>query len=1137
MDITMRLREPLGRHWSNELVGFDLAGGIPNGPTRVRRNDGAILPAQCTGGKLWFLADLEPGARHEYQVIGGGPERSDSDITISRSEDTLDICNSITGMRIPAGEHRYPAPVPAEEVAAPLLAVRTRGGKWIGRGWFNCVQRIKAWRSEITAEGPVFAEARLHYEFESGRCEIRLRLLAGAQVILIEEEYDLGEDQEQVNDWCFSLHEGFRPRVARWSGHRADPEFHQGQWTASRDFYETVREYEYRIDYSHDHPDWRMLGWNTWWLNSGTYWGASADRSPQADFVGLFRRHPGQWRNPAALRMWTTAEPDIFLALPLNVRRREWEVDGIDLDYRHYTGWLEEGFPATTGRRQWGILISTWGQAVRKDNKVAGSGLCRARIKYGELPLNKVKDWVLEWEDPQPPTYPRLFMKPGQVEAWRERAGRYPELLANMPDPNRHLRVSGWADTGQRELQYLLTEDSTLGRELLDHPINYIRPDGRPDSDCGLRQNLDMIVEEFLDGEGDTGMRGHFLHGAHWLKDAAIRFDVVMSLPDLTDDDRRQLRARMAFCAHKLADLDWYPRGTGFHLGNLNMPPRAEAALGIAACTIPTHPHARQWTDRARKHCIDALAEQTFPGGAWQECPRYQFFSMRPFVELALAINYAGFPSFLADENFRQAMRFAVRLLSPRDPRFGYRTLAELGNTGSGEGMAAFGHLAAATVEIDPEFSREMQWAWNEAGRFVHLLSQRQSVDPGLPAAKPDLSSRRYPGFGAILRAHDDSDRETWLTFHEGACDGHYEGGSQGSFHLYAKGVPLCLDFGSLYDPIVRRPYMHNRISVDHECHDDVCGDVTLFGTLPGADMVRGKITIDKLWPAPEDPWRDHAEMRHNMKQPSRAISPHCWQRNLVFVKDDEPLGPNYLVVRDEFSDEPTPPTDWNVWCLAETLEVRGQRAHFQGQFDVDLDVFVAHPAEPDVVTGAWAHSYLQDFRNRQQVDYHTFYSPFEQAYERIMKRPFQEKQLVFRLRQGPGEGYLVVLFPRLRDEAPPRFDTLTDACGVRVASGAWEHTILLPENGSAKVDDLEFTGPVAVLKQQADGRIDLSLPGGGRFRNSRIQMDAKGPAELRLDPTNRRGTIHGAANVRINLPEGTASHVTNGSGSEEFGW
>ena len=1136
MNTTVILKEPLGRHWSHELVGFDLVDSTSNGPTTVRRDDRTILPAQILDDKLWFLADLEPGERHEYQVTGGQPGQGDSDITVLRCQDILELCNSNVGMRVPAGEHRYPAAVPAGEVVAPLLAVRTRRGKWIGRGWFNCAQRIKAWRSDIVAEGPVFAEARLQYEFEAGRYDIRLRLIAGADVILIEEEYDLGENQEQINDWCFSLHEGFRPRVVRWCGHGADPEFHQGQWTASWDVFETVHEYEYEIDYSRNHADWRMLGWNTWWPNSGTYWGGSPDRSRQADFVGLFRRHPGQWRNPAALRLYATTQPDIFLALPLNVRRRDWEVDGIDLDYRHYTGWLEEGFPATTGRRQWGILLSTWGQAVREDNKVAGSGLCRARIKYGEMPLNKIKDWALEWEDPQPVAYPRMFMKPGQVEAWRQRVERHPELLANVPDPNRHLRVAG--ETGQKELQYLLADDLTLGRELLDHPISRIRPDGRPDSDTGLRQNLDTIVAEFLDGEGDTGMRGHFLHGAHWLKDAAMRFDVVMSLPDLSDEERRHLRARMAFCAHKLADLDWYPRGTGFHLGNVNMPTLAEVALGLAACAIPTHPNAGQWAERARKHCVGALAEQTFPGGAWLECPHYQLdASMRPFVELALAIHHAGFSSFLADENFQHAMRFAVRLLSPPDRRFGYRTLAQLGNTGSGEGSAVFGHLAAATAEIDPEFSREMQWAWNEAGRFVNLLSQRMSVDPGLPAAKPDLGSRRYPGFGAILRAHDGSDRETWLTFYEGACDGHYEGGCQGSFHLYAKGVPLCLDFGSLYDPAVRRPYMHNRISVDHECHDDVCGDVTLFGTLPGADLVRGQITFEELWPAPEDPWWDRSGLRHNMKPPTRAISPHRWQRDLVFVKDDEPLGPNYLVVRDEFSDEPTLPTDWNIWSLAETLEVKGRWARFQGQFDVDLEVFVAHPAEPDVVTGAWAHHYLQDSRERNQADYSSLYTPYEQAYERIMKRPFQEKQLVLRIRQGPGEGYLVVLFPRLQDEEPPRFEALPDACGVRVATKAWEHTILLPKDGAAQAADMDLAGPAAVLKRQANGCIVLSLPGGGRFRDRHLQMVAEGPAELRLNPTNRRGTVYGPAEIQVNLPEAATRHVSSGAGIEEFGW
>jgi len=66
--------------------------------------------------------------------------------------------------------------------------------------------------------------------------------------------------------------------------------------------------------------------------------------------------------------------------------------------------------------------------------------------------------------------------------------------------------------------------------------------------------------------------------------------------------------------------------------------------------------------------------------------------------------------------------------------------------------------------------------------------------------------------------------------------------------------------------------------------------------------------------------------------------------------------------------------------------------------------------------------------------------------------------------------GYMVVLFPRLRHEEPPKFESLPKQCGVLTGTEEWEHTILLPEDGYVQTGDLEFTGPAVVLKRVANG-------------------------------------------------------------------
>lgn len=84
---------------------------------------------------------------------------------------------------------------------------------------------------------------------------------------------------------------------------------------------------------------------------------------------------------------------------------------------------------------------------------------------------------------------------------------------------------------------------------------------------------------------------------------------------------------------------------------------------------------------------------------------------------------------------------------------------------------------------------------------------------------------------------------------------------------------------------------------------------------------------------------------------------------------------------------------------------------YFDGQADVNMDVFVASPAAPEIETGKYAHTQRPYARE----------VGFDPKYHREGK--LQETQLFLQLKQQTGKGYVVLLYPRLKAGNPASAD------------------------------------------------------------------------------------------------------------------
>ena len=746
----------------------------------------------------------------------------------------------------------------------------------------------------------------------------------------------------------------------------------------------------------------------------------------------------------------TRKDGEVFLSLPLYVDQ-EWTRDGMDRKSPYYTGRLEEGWSETASRRQWAFLLSTEGEVFPPDGR---SDLAAATIKYSDLPLDKIKDWAFAWDGAKV-EYPRLYVQSGKLGEIRRRG----------------LAPQGWkTDLKQhhfRPQQYVLEPDPKVGEELVR---------GRDGALTTLRQYVSRLFEEW-------GYVGYPAPNQAQPMIELVRFDVAMSAAQATPAEKQEMTQLAAFVAQMVYDPDWHPTRAGWHLGNPNMPPRQEHHLAVASAVLPTHPLAAAWRERGiaeQERLIEAMIR---PSGAWRECPHYEWeAAMLPMFQAAVPLKLSGAHDLFADPRLKKTWDYLMGLLTPPDPRFAaagrqLRVLPAFGN-GSWEFVSLFGWLATMTRETDPDFSRRMAWAWQEQGRPDLNRMSRLVIDPDLPAEQPELRSANYSGFGCTLRSGFPSPDETWMAFRHGDCIEHYNYGDQGSFMLFGKGAPLVLHFGSIYTPYFQGAWHFNRACVNHRmvtpddpvatpledpgryalgtelwCEDganDYVMHNKAFVSLEAADYARA----EQVQQVQGIIGKDHTvRLPPNSPMPRFDIPDHTWIRQVLFLKDPDPAAPNYYLVRDDFRSDDPLPGEWNIWTLAERVEVGAAPARVVGRFGVDLEVYMVEPADPQWSTRQDTNRYLP--------------SPSRHY---LVADEWVEVLTNLRAEQVPGKGFLAVLYPRQRGEEAPEFTTLAGGCGVKVVTPRGvDYAFLAPEPIEWEGDGLRFRGRAGALRRVGD--------------------------------------------------------------------
>ena len=1033
---SVTLTDYLGAGYTDELVHYALdfpPGAVPGtAAIHVQAEGGNAIPCQLTevtrhadgsmhACTVWFLATVPANGTVTYTLSPAKQPLPDAGITVKTDGDTLTMTTSAPnplGIRLLNGAKTFDPPQAAADVPGPIQGLLLPSGHVTGASRLSVPFKVKSYTAELTAAGPIFAETKIDYTFDTGSWTFTARVVKGCPTVIIHEEFNTGNSGQLARDAdrFFTLPlsgKAFAPTQFFFTGHNDLPELAtivkdgmREDWKASGIaggwFASAVQGGE--IPHGQAQELYHLLGYPSGLPRIGCM---ARVQEAHGDAVGITGLDTTYWREPLSIRLRSTATGEASLCFPLQAYRQEWATEGFGHGSPNYTG-VTLGVPENTARRAYGIMLSS---AVDEKTEMLQSLFTQAR-RLDALPLDTVKDWTLDWPDP----------------------------LKNAP----------WA-----------AESSAKGKKAL--------------AIMRTRFNTTHVLAQWA----RFSMAYHYGFAKGDYPDVLAAID---SPADLSLADRTTLRRLCAWNAYDMNATSTFPFGMGFHLNNPNMSVMAVEARVKSSLLVKDHPLFKPWGVWSLNFLKDYNRRFTRESGALYENPHYSLGVTLDWQAQANKILMdAGIGDAFDAPQMPKAMRFMMNWLTPPDPRFlGYRMVLPIGNCSYQSippTMAT--QFVSYYKDRNPELAGQFQWCANQTLPPKEKLALTTDI-------VPSLGSAYFRDYGVFFRHGFGTPYETLFFLLAGNCDGHCEWEQdQMSYTMYAKGQPINLHFGNGYFPMFCRPWLRNRVSIDHMYEESERNVTQVKATAftPEVEYAHATRDIDSIRPlkteypvlkglswAPEEnlSWPTVPEYQH--------IPMTVWHRQVLFLKDVDPQGPNYFVLRDTFDGTPSRPTDLSLWFLANTMTRNGDTYHFDGQCKVDMDVFVASPTGTDPETGKYGHV-QQPYR--REVGFDPKYHP---------DGKLQETQLFLRLKQPVGKGYLVVLYPRLKDIDPPAAYTALADGVVRIETPlSTDYTVLNQSPVTFKDKQVRFqlssgavrfykSGNIAVIN--TEGKAEITVHG-----------------------------------------------------------
>lgn len=676
--------------------------------------------------------------------------------------------------------------------------------------------------------------------------------------------------------------------------------------------------------------------------------------------------------------------------------------------------------PANGRRRSW--LVASVPRDTAIDLSLLGKRAApppqRLVLRHSDFPLERVRH-VADGGPAGSERRARLMLDEADIS----RLAR----LGPLPPPTARSRLAAPLNEftlGDLIEAYLRSGDVTIGRRLT----------------AEAPRAMQAAVDYFLDQDEQVTL-GFAPHHHRNIMYAAHLADFALSDPAFEPALRGRLLAQAAFLGDLVSRPDYWAPQLGFS-ANPNMTSIVAGYQGLLGCLMQGHPKAQGWLDAALKELHEnQLLGWSDENGGWLEAPSYAMLSYDHMLAVALCARNAGRGEHLHHPRMRRIIEWFAKISTPPDSRFhGRRLLPPIGNSYVLETTSQFGNVAQLWRERDPVFAAEMQWMHLASGAPTHTgvgghapaMAPYQKVlkNLELPAKRPSYGSELFPQTGAILRNHFGTERETQAHMIAGSNHAHYDYDS-GSITLWGKGRVIADDFG----------YYARAPASDHSMVDSPSAEsilrVTSFATTEALDYVAGRSGR--------------------------------WSRQLALIKDRDPLGANYFVLRDEL--DAAKGGTWRLWLTARSVTIDGNVVSVSGEEDVDTDIILlTRPATPPR---------LETITRTSAASGHG------------RRHPTTQTGIIIDLPPG-NAAVAAVIHPRLKGEPAVRVETFEDGRVAHVVTGHGADTVFLArEVFAANRNGVAFNGAAGVVLRRGSAH-SLALGAAGTI--------AVGPRNLSTD-------------------------------------
>ncbi|MHB9133791.1 MAG: hypothetical protein ACYDBB_22225 [Armatimonadota bacterium] len=1016
------LREQLDQRYRQDLVTYAVA--FPTGqmrPESLRLWDdkqNAAIPFQITwtapsSGRTaevsFWVDSLDIGEARTYTLYWDNNRRCKpatfptTAITETKLPNgAVEVVGKQYGLRF-AGNAAYTPALSVDKAPGALIAFKGADGVWRGKGFFEAEFPIaKQTLTTLALEsGPLWKTYRQRTEFANGDWHVLTVQVFPDTDYARFSEYS--SYRGEVESWRRGQQFVFEPSA--WGSGWGDFK-HAGQFVFSlRDNFDPDTIYApntfskgiVKTPLAHGDPRAYCLSWHIhpYWTNA---WSAVYSSDPNIhDAIGTTITNAAGW-SPAVAPpvLLDDAAGHAQMTFPLRVDRHYYLI--------FTTREKVVKTPEQIAQSETQSKIRYWGTASSHGKRITPSScyIWEMRNKLTDFPLNKIKDWVLDY-NPMQDTHPRVLWDPQdqQLDEITKRFAQVPEFKKFYQEGP--------------VVQYLLT-----GK----HGPSY------PEEKNGIRMDWDFCgIEGWIRDnlELGNGANVYIYSTGNYSRESMLLADGYLG--ELTPAERANWVKWVLAGCYIAADYDhWKYQGEQVILANFN--DIGFSALGVGAAMFPKHPKAKEWAARALSGGNFVLETTISKDGVGLEnIGNYHPFSWNLWVKNAIALKRAGFPEYAGDPRFKRTIMYMIEQMTPRDPGMdNSRMLPPVGHH-PGAGMRRFGefHWGVQLWEkSDPTLASYCQWAWEENGKMMGALSRPLPLNLlfgklDYPAKQPPLKSMAWDNAGWVFRSQVGTPRESYFLLKCGDERGHHHG-DEGSFHMYGKGVLLAAD-GLDLSSVNPQQFEHCFLSFGNPNYDGLpAGKWHKFATTDAVDYGIGTI-------------------------PS-GTRKSSYDREVLFLKSKDPERPEYFVMLDRVQGPEAPRFDFDVqstkpeagfqgdprWIMYPGIDLPGYR--------VGLDLIFLTPEKPQPV-----------FRKGE-------------SFAGYMGTWNIKEHWIMNVPGTPGQTFATLMYPRPFGWQPPKVTQLAPGVTLVEHQSGKDYIFLGEKPFTYTGQGIDFTGRVGIIRE-----------------------------------------------------------------------